>query len=219
MSDEPRRAEPVASQTAPAPTHGGNGPSDEASIRTAFLERASAVLERIADTVEAPVLRAALEADTDAGILAALGLGANGVPKVPAGSHDPLAAAKRRGEQAKRDILAMQGDLLDASEVASRLGLSKPEVEARRQVGLLLALPLDDGTLGFPAWQFADGGLLPGLDDVLRSLPAQDPWSRLLFFLSGDPYLDDRTPLELLQRGKIEPVQRLAAAYGELVAT
>src|SRR3954451_14685366 len=132
---------------------------------------------------------------------------------------DPLAAAPRRGEQAKRDSLATQGDLLTAAEVAGRLSLSLADVEQRRQDGLLLALPLDDGTLGFTAWQFTDDGLLPGLEAVLRVLPTHDPWSRVLFFKNGDPYLEGQTPLELLRRGEIEPVRRLAAAYDELVAT
>lgn len=219
MSDESRRTEPADGRTAPTPAQGANGPLDEASIRTAFIARASAVLARIADTVETPVLRAALDADTDADVLAALGLGPNGAPGAPSASHDPLAAAKRRGEQAKRDILAAQSLLLDAPAVAARLGVSREEVETRRRAGLLLALPLDDGTFGFPAWQFTDGGLLQGLEEVLRVLPAPDPWSRLLFLQSGDPYLDDQTPLDLLQRGKIEPVRRLAAAYDELVAS
>ena len=83
----------------------------------------------------------------------------------------------------------------------------------------MLALPLADGTLGFPAWQFADDGLLPGLEEVLRVLPAPGPWSRLRFLVSGDPYFEGRTPLELLQQGDIEPVRPLAAAYDELVAT
>jgi hypothetical protein len=36
---------------------------------------------------------------------------------------------------------------------------------------------------------------------------------------SGDPYLKGQTPLELIRRGEIEPVRRLAEAYDELVAT
>jgi hypothetical protein len=71
----------------------------------------------------------------------------------------------------------------------------------------------------YPAWQFANNGLLPGLEDVLRVLPAPGAWSRVLFLQGGDPYLNGQTPLELIRRGEIEPVRRLAAAYDELVAT
>lgn len=128
--------------------------------------------------------------------------------------EDPLAAARIRGEQAKRDILAMQGDLLDAAGVAARLGIDPAEVEQRRRDGLLLALPLEGGTLGYPAWQFADNGMLPGLEVALRDLGVQGAWTRAAFFLSGDIRLDWRTPLEMLLRGEVEAVRR-AAAYGE----
>jgi hypothetical protein len=128
---------------------------------------------------------------------------------------DPLAAARQRGEQMKRDILATQGDLLDANEVAARLGLTPAEVEQRRCDGLLMAIPTEKGPFGFPAWQFTDDGLLPGLEDVLRVLDVDGEWTRAAFFLSGDIRLDWRTPLEMLLRGEIEAVRNAAAAYGE----
>jgi hypothetical protein len=93
------------------------------------------------------------------------------------------------------------------------------DVDKRRQRGLLLALPLDTGTWKLPAWQFTDDGLLPGLEEVLDSLTATGPRSRVTFLQSGDPYFDGQTPLELIRRGEIEIVRRLAAAYDELIAT
>jgi len=128
---------------------------------------------------------------------------------------DPLAAARWRGEQAKRDILATQGDLLDAAEVASRLKLSPAEVEQRRQDGSLLALPLDKGGFGFPAWQFAENSLLPGLEVVLRDMSVREPWMQTEFFLNGNLDLNARTPLEMLLRGEVEAVRRAGAAHGE----
>jgi hypothetical protein len=188
-------------------------------VRAAFVDRAITVVERLTDTVDEPRLRAALEADTDAAILTALGLIENPSGEPAAPGPDPLATARLRGEQAKRDILAAQGNMLDPDTVAARLGWSSEVVEERRQAGLLLALPLDHDTWGFPTWQFTEEGLLSGLEQVLRSLNAPDPWSRILFLQSGDPYLDGQTPLELIRRGEIEPVRRLAASYDELVAT
>ena len=132
---------------------------------------------------------------------------------------DPLAAARWRGEQAMRDILAIQGDLLDASEVASRLKLSPADIEQRRQDGLLLALPLDNGSFGFPAWQFADGGLLPGLEPVFRDMGVRDPWMQAEFFLNDNIDLDARTPLEMLLKGEARAVRRAAAMFGEHVAS
>ena len=150
-------------------------------------------------------------------MLAALGLTRNGTPEKYAPATDPLATAKARGEQAKHDILAAQGELLDAGEVAARLRCDLAEVENRRRQGLLIALPGIDGRRGFPAWQFTDKGLLPGLEEVLRDIGVASPWSRAAFFLSGDIRLDGRTPLETLLHGDVEAVRRAAAAYGEQV--
>jgi hypothetical protein len=137
-----------------------------------------------------------------------------GAPAGPVSpSDDPLAPARARGERAKRELLAAQGEMLDAAEVADRLGLTTAAVEGRRKRGLLLALPLDDGSWAFPAWQFAGHDLLPGLEDALRDLGVNSPWSRVAFFLSGDLRLDGQTPLAILMQGDIDAV-RDAAAYG-----
>jgi hypothetical protein len=140
----------------------------------------------------------------------------NGQSKAPI---DPLAAALKRGERARRSILAAQGDLLDVAEVAARLAMSREDVLQRQNRGRLLALPLEDGKLGFPSWQFAERGLLPGLDTVLRNIGVDDPWMQAAYFLSGELRLDGRTPLEALRRGEVEAVRRAAAAYGEPFAS
>jgi hypothetical protein len=192
---------------------------DGAALRAAFRDRAIAVVDRLAGTVDEPRLKAALDADTDAAVLTALGLTQDPASSASTTGTDPLAAARARGEQAKRDILAAQGYLWRDYQVAELLGLPESAVKRRREAGRLLALPLDDGTWVFPGWQFTGNGLMPGLEDVLRSLTAPDPWSRVLFFQSGDPFFNGQTPLELIRRGEIETVRRLAAAYDELVAT
>ena len=134
-------------------------------------------------------------------------------------SADPLAAALKRGERARQSILAAQGELLDVAEVAARLHMSREDVLQRQSRGRLLALSLADGTLGFPSWQFAEGGLLPGLDTVLRNIGVDDPWMQAAYFLSGERLLNGRTPLEVLQRGEVEAVRKAAAAYGEPFAS
>jgi hypothetical protein len=96
-----------------------DGHPTDTSIRAAFLERAVEAVGRIVDTVDERSLQAALDADTDVAVLLALGLTRNGAPSRYATATDPLAAARARGEQAKRDLLAVQGDLLDAREVAT----------------------------------------------------------------------------------------------------
>jgi hypothetical protein len=196
-----------------------DGDPSGASTRRAFLERAFETVERLAETVDEARLEEALGADTDAAVLTALGLTRTPSASTYAAATDPLAAARARGEQAKRDILAAQGDMLNASEVAARLRCDVADVEQRRQEGLLLALPSASGELGFPAWQFTDDGLLPGLEEVFRNMSVRSPWMRAAFFLSGDLRLDGRTPLEMLLRGEIEAVRDAGAAYGEQLAS
>jgi hypothetical protein len=192
-------------------------PADH-STRNDLLERVVDAVDRISQLADDQALRAAIDAETDRALLTALS-------QLATPSHasrtllDPLAVAKARGDQAKLDILADQGEVLDADEVAVKLGLTVADIDAQREEGLLVALPLTTGCWVFPSWQFVDGGLIPGLEDVLRSLPAPGPWSRILFLQGSDPYLDGQTPLELIRKGEIGPVQRLAAAYDELVAT
>jgi hypothetical protein len=190
------------------------------ALRPAFLQRAHGVLDRLAGALDDDAMREAIAADSDAAVLAALGLVQTDTePSGRNSAADRLAAARARGEQAKRDLLAAQGDLLDAATVAARLGIDVAEVERQGRAGALVALPLDSGELRFPAWQFSDRSLLPGLHAVLRALGERGPWSRVLFLVSGDPYLGGRTPVELLQQGEIETVRRLAEAYDDLVAT
>lgn len=75
----------------------GDHPGDRAT-RAAFLERAIEAVDRLAHDVDDHGLRAALAANMDAAVLSALGVGVDGtVAKISTG-HDPLAAAKARGE-------------------------------------------------------------------------------------------------------------------------
>lgn len=192
-------------------------PPEDRSTRSELLVRAVAAIDRISQDLDEDALQAVSDLGTDRAFLEALSRLAAPLSALLV-DPDPLAAAKARGERAKRDILAAQGELLDAHAVALRLGIDVAEVDRRCAAGMLLALPTESGDDGFPSWQFADGGLLPGLDEVLRNLTATGPWSRVLFLLGRDPFLDGQSPLDYLHRGEIGPVKRLAAAYDHLVA-
>jgi hypothetical protein len=192
----------------------GRRSQNGASSRDVLRERVTGAVARLVATVDESVVQAALAADTDADMLAALGLTSGDGATQRSAAGDLLAPVRALGEQAKRDILAMQGALIDAAEVSARLGIDASEIEQRRRDGLLIAVPLADGPFGFPTWQFLRDGLLPGLERVLRDLGVQDAWTRAAFFVSGDVRLDGRTPLDMLLDGEIEAVRRAAAAYG-----
>jgi len=128
-------------------------------------------------------------------------------------ANDPLAAARQRAAELKRHVLEAEGGALTVADVAKRLGISKQAVDKRRRARTLLALATARGFL-YPAWQFADEGMLPGFPQVLAVLDAA-PWTQASWFLTGDSRLGDARPVDALRRGELKHVLRAAAAYGE----
>jgi hypothetical protein len=120
------------------------------------------------------------------------------------------------GEELCQELLGEEGEPLSASAVGRLMGISPDEVEERRAAGRLIALP-QKGAFAFPSWQFAAGGALAGLEDVLADLRLHNhhPLAELRFFLSPNLRLDNATPLARLRGGMIDEVRRAARAYGE----
>ncbi len=179
--------------------------------RAAFLARA---LSGLADVVPALATRALDDATHAASDYEAL-LTAVNSPEVATAwrGNDPLAAARQRAVELKRRVLEAEGGALTVAEVANGLGISKQAVDKRRRGRKLLSLGTHRGFL-YPAWQFADEGVLPGFEQVLAALEA-DAWTQASWFLTGDSRLGDARPLDALRRGELQPVLRAAAAYGE----
>jgi len=94
------------------------------------------------------------------------------------------------------------GPMYSLSGIASRLGISEQEVEARAASHDVWGLTTADGVLVFPASQFSDDGtVLPGLKDVLDSFPESvaDCWTVAGWIVARHSDLDDRTVLEWLR--------------------
>jgi hypothetical protein len=179
--------------------------------RAAFLARALNGLADVVPALGARTLDEAAQASSDYQAL----LEAVNSPEVATAwrGNDPFAAARQRAIDMKRRLLEAEGGCLTVAQVAARLGISKQAVDKRRRTGKLLALQTPRGFL-YPAWQFGDDGVLPGLERVLARL-AVAPWTQAAWFLSGDSRLGDARPLDVLRRGEVEPVLRAAAAHGE----
>lgn len=128
---------------------------------------------------------------------------------------DPLAAARVRGLRAKERLLQAEGGAVSAEEAGRLLQLTRQAVDKRRRVGRLLALSSGRRGYAYPAWQFQNHGLLPGLPEVLADLSRHDAWMQLAFFLQENPYLDGSVPLARLRLGDLAMVRRAAQAYGE----
>lgn len=128
---------------------------------------------------------------------------------------DPLDAARARGANMHRSLLDAQGPTLSAEEVGERLGISRQAVDKRRLHHRLLAVELGARGYRYPAWQFHDGDVLPGLVEALDALGPRDPWSALLFLSIPNESCGGEAPRSLLERGRAEPVVRAARAWME----
>ncbi|MBE9018944.1 hypothetical protein IQ272_22875 [Chroococcidiopsidales cyanobacterium LEGE 13417] len=127
---------------------------------------------------------------------------------------DPLAAARFKGVQVKHELLYGDGQPLTSEEVAQLLHITRQAVDKRRSKGQLLGVSLGRRGYFYPAWQFQQGRVLPGLERVLAALKDYDPWTQLMFMKTGDVRLDGATPLERLQAGDIDAVVWAAECYG-----
>lgn len=128
---------------------------------------------------------------------------------------DPLASAHLRGLEAKHRLVEQGGGALTAQKAAEALGLSRQAVDKRRLRGALLALSLGRRGYLYPAWQFTSSGTLNGLEDVLSALAEHDPWMQAAFFLNRNSRLENKTPLEMLRRGRPDEAVAAARLYGQ----
>lgn len=129
--------------------------------------------------------------------------------------HNPLASALVRGLHGREELLQAEGGAVTAREAARLLGVTRQSVDNRRRAHRLIGLSLGRRGYAYPVWQFAEGGLLPGLDAVLAALARFSPWMQAQFMVTGDVRLGGQTPLGALRAGQIDRVVRAAVAFGE----
>ena len=186
---------------------------DKQSLRGAFARRALRAVIGLSQDMDEPSLKEAVSAPSDYGVLLAALEAESGLLLLR--RDDPLAEARLRGLQARRELLAREGGALSSQEVAELLQLSRQAVYKRQRAGRLLALDCGRHGRAYPAWQFVAGGVLPGLEEVLTALADHDPWMQLAFFVSENTALEDETPLDVLRRDDLPAVLRAARLYGE----
>lgn len=131
--------------------------------------------------------------------------------------EDKLIGALARGLSVREKMAAEEGGNLSADEAAQRLGMTKQSVLNLYHAGKVLAWRTEkQGAFRFPAWQFSEGGRLPGLELVLAKLSAGellDDWGKIGFFLQSHGSLGGRRPLDLLRENKLESVLKAAESY------
>jgi len=130
----------------------------------------------------------------------------------PEPTDDELAEARRAGEGAVQAALnaALDG-ALSRDAAAARIGVTPQAVSERRKAGKLVALRRGR-EWRFPAWQFADDGTLPALDELIDAYPGT-PLALSTWAVTPARDLDGLTPAQALgRRGGSERVLELAHA-------
>lgn len=183
--------------------------SNQEPLKAAFLSR---VIEGLIKIVDSSDLVDIIAADSNYEVL----LAALQTPEALSllTKADPLAKAKLRGLKVKQQLVEAEGGYASSEEVAELLIISRQAVNKRRKEGKLIGLSKGKGKYIYPLWQFTDTGkTITGLESVLEQLSEVDPWTQVTFFLNPNLRLDNKTPLEALRMGKIDPVVNSAAAF------
>jgi excisionase family DNA binding protein len=120
--------------------------------------------------------------------------------------------ARLRGLERMAQLRKAAEPVLETGEVCELLGVSRETIRKKVDRKQLLALP-KGGDRVFPAFQFKDGDVLPGLAEVLGTLETDSPFVALSFLLSKSPEFHGKSACELLQAGKVQPVLAEAGRF------
>jgi hypothetical protein len=130
------------------------------------------------------------------------------------GGVDPLMAARKRGEIAKRRILAAEGGALRRSDFANLVYLNPNTIDHLRRSNRIFWLK-PFGKYLYPMFQVSEHLFLPGITETLASFDVCDPWMRVNFMLTGDARLEGARPIDRLRNGDVEDVLRAARGFGK----
>ena len=183
-----------------------------AALERSALDRASAVLERLFAHAPAAALRKVVDEASLAAVTGALSAAVAADP-----GADPLAGARARGVARRDELLAQAGGALSPAAVAERTGMSRQSVNNWRRKGQLIALPRGRRDFAFPACQFVEDRLVPGLDRVLAASALRHPLSQLEMLLAPSARMEGASPLALLRAGRVEDAVAVAAASSSVL--
>lgn len=186
--------------------------ADRDQCTSEFFERAIRALHELTNDASTKSLQSAINESNGVSLLLRALEDSNVVDTLT--SADPLAVARLRGVEARRRLLAYGGPPLKNTAVAALLGISRQAVHKRRKNHQLLGLTLGRREVVYPAWQFDDGGTIPGLESVLGLLARFDDWMALAFMVNPNTRLDGRAPVEALIAGDVAEVEAAARAHG-----
>lgn len=118
------------------------------------------------------------------------------------------------GEHSQHAVLA-QPDMLDLQAAASLSGLDAAQVVQMAQEGQLLAIRIGAGAPRFPAFQF-EPAILPCIPQVISAFGVSRAWQAYDFLTHPEPLLEGAVPLDLLRKGEVAAVARVAQTAANL---
>jgi len=124
-----------------------------------------------------------------------------------------------RGAQYKQELIEKNGGCFKSTEVATLLGVTRTTVGSYLKKRILLGIPSGSST-AYPACQFEDGKVVPGMADVLAVLENNEVtgMGAFLFLVGNNDSIKanstgHETPLEALIAGDKDLVMGAANAY------
>jgi hypothetical protein len=118
-----------------------------------------------------------------------------------------------RGAIARKKLEEAEGGAMSTEEVAELLGLSRQGVDYLRKTKAILAWRNTNGKWHYPVWQFDSGRIRPGIRECLKALTTDDPWGRMIFFLSPRDSLNGDRPLDLIVKREIDAAIAVARRH------
>ncbi|BDZ49443.1 hypothetical protein GCM10025867_16840 [Frondihabitans sucicola] len=106
------------------------------------------------------------------------------------------------------------GPFIEPAALLHGFGCPRELLRRMTAAGVVLALPMRDGQVGYPAFQFdSNGEPLPGLARVLDALdPARShTWRDAVWLASPNGALSGSTPAQSLRAGDVDAVLAVAA--------
>lgn len=107
-----------------------------------------------------------------------------GVQSVEAGSPTTTRATAERAARARitsfrEEMSEMVGGMYDRGTVADLLGITVSDVDELHQARQIIGVPYARDDIRFPAAQFRNGAVVPGLAPVLAAFGDMNPWGQL----------------------------------------
>ena len=121
-------------------------------------------------------------------------------------------AARMRGLDRIVKLRRAAEPTMETGAVCELLGVTRETIRQKVIRRQLLALP-KGGDRVFPAFQFKEGTVLNGLPEVLNALDTDSVFTILSFLLSQNPDYENKTAIEMLEAGGIEPVVAEARVF------